>query len=189
MPVARSYLIDKRKLLKAPMFHYSATSGLITVIAAGTSSAGHLCAIRNPSTTKALHLARIRISFIPTVAFGAAQALVLGVYKLTAYSAAHSGGTAVTPAKRRTSQSDASVATMQIATTSALVTGTQTIAGQPLFRVGAHSTLPVIDAVWTPEDTHPEVLEASEGLLIRNEILMGASGVGQLSVEIDGWER
>ncbi len=189
MPATRSYFIDKKKNLKSNFYRYGGQSGLVTTIAAGTSSAGHVYALRNPSASKLLYIAAIRLQFIPTVAFGAAQAVSLAAYKLTGYSAAHTGATAITPAKRVTSEADASVATARIADTGALTAGTHTIAGQPLFRAGAHGTLPSFDALWKPEDDHVEVLAQNEGILIRNEILMGASGVGIIVVGIDGWER
>ena len=189
MPVARSYLIDKKKLSKAPHARYNGASGLLTVVAAGSATAGHVYVLRNADATKKIHITRVRLQFTPTVAFGAAQALALAIFKLTGYSAAHTGGTAVTAQKRRTSESATLVGAARIATTAGLTSGTHTFAAQPLFRCGAHSTLPVIDAVWTPRDDHGEILEANEGICVRNEVLMGASGVGVLSVEVDGYER
>lgn len=177
-------------MLNAPFFRYGGPSGLITVIAAGTASAGHLYALRNPSTsTKTVHLARLRLAFHPTVAFGAAQAVRFAAFKLTGYSAAHTGGTAITPAKRRSSLATASIATARIATTTELTAGTQTLAAQPAFSAGAWGTAPIFDSVYTPGDGLPELLEPGEGLLIRNEVLMGATGVGILVVEPEGWER
>ncbi len=190
MPATPSYFIDKKKLLSAGFFRYGDQSGLATVLAAGTSSAGHVFALRNPTGSgKRISLASIRLAFIPTVAFGAAQAVQLAAYKLTAYTVAHTGGHAVTPAKRRTGISAVSVATARMADTGALTAGTQTIAATPLFTAGAHGTLPAFDKLWTPADGMPEVLEEGEGLLVRNEILMGASGVGKFVVEPEGWER
>lgn len=190
MPTTPSYFIDKRKLKGAPFFNYGDQSGLATGIAAGTSSAGHVYALRNPTGSgKRVHIARLRLAFIPTTAFGAAQALQLAVFKLTGYSAAHTGGHAVTPAKRRTGISADSVATARMSDAAALTAGTQTLAAKPVFTAGAHGTLPAFDAVWTPSDDYPEVLEEGEGLLVRNEILMGASGVGKIIVEPLGWER
>lgn len=190
MPASRSYFIDKGRNLKSPFFRYGGRSGLLTVIAAGTSSAGHLYVLRNPTgSAKTIHLSQLRLTFTPTTAFGAAQAVRLAAYKLTAYSAAHTGGTAITPAKKLTSQSTASVAAARIGDTTALTAGTHTLAAQPILEAGAHSTLPSIDKLWTPADAFVETLEAGEGLLIRNETLMGASGVGYLSVELEGWER
>jgi hypothetical protein len=190
MPTSRSYFIDKGRNVKSPFFSYGGRSGLLTGVAAGTSSAGHLYALRNPADSgKTIHLALIRLLFTPTTAFGAAQALRLALFKLTAYTVAHTGGTAITPAKRRTGQATASIATARIGDTGALTAGTHTLAAQPRLDVGAHSTLPVIEKLWTPGDGLPEIIEPGEGLLIRNETLMGASGVGYLSVEADGWER
>jgi hypothetical protein len=189
MPVARSYFIDKKKTLKAPHITYGGVTGAITLIAAGTGSAGHLYALRNPSTTVVVHVSRVRFGFNATTAFGAAQAMAFALFKLTGYSAAHAGATAITPAKRRTSHADASIATARIADTGALTAGTHTLATQPLARAGAHSTLPYFEYVYTPRDDHPLVLETNEGLLLRNEVLMGASGVGVGFIEVDGWER
>lgn len=190
MATTPSYFIDKKRLLNAPFFRYGGQSGLATVIAAGTGSAGHVYALRNPTGSgKRIHLASIRLAFIPVTAFGAAQAVQLAAYKLTAYTVAHTGATAITPAKRRTGISAASVATARIGDTGALTAGTHTLAATPLFTAGAHGTLPAFDKVWTPADGFPEVLDEGEGLLIRNEILMGASGVGKIVVEPEGWER
>jgi hypothetical protein len=113
----------------------------------------------------------------------------LAVFKLTAYTVAHTGATAITPAKKVSSQAAASIATARIADTGALTGGTHTIAAQPILSIGAHGTLPAFDKVWTPGDELPRVIEPGEGLLVRNETLMGASGVGILVVEPEGWER
>lgn len=190
MSTPRSYFIDKGRNIKAPFLRYGGVSGLLTVIAAGTSSAGHVYALRNPTGSgKTIHIAQLRLAFIPTVAFGAAQAVRFSVFKLTGYSAAHTGATAITPAKKVTSGALASIGTARIGDTGALTAGTHTIAAQPILAVGAQGTLPTFDKVWTPADGFPETIEPGEGLLVRNEILMGASGVGVLVVEPEGWER
>lgn len=186
-----SYFIDKQRLLRAPFFRYGGAGGQSTVVAAGTATAGHVYVLRNPTGSgKRIHLAQLRLAFLPVTAFGAAQLVRLGVYKLTGYSAAHTGGTAITPAKRRTGQTTASVAAARIADTGALTAGTHTIgSAQPIVSIGAHGTLPIFDKTFTPSDFMPEVLEPGEGLLVRNEVLMGASGVGVFVVEPEGWER
>lgn len=190
MSTPRSYFIDRGRNIKSPFFDYGGASGLATVIAAGTASAGHIYVLRNPADSgKTVHLASLRLAFIPTVAFGAAQAVRLAVYKMTAYTVAHTGATAITPAKKVTSQATASIATARIADTGALTAGTHTIAAQPVLSVGAHGTLPGFDKVWVPGDELPRVIEPGEGLLVRNETLMGASGVGIFVVEPEGWER
>lgn len=186
-----SHFIDKRKLSRAAFFYYGGVTGLLTGVAAGDATNGHLYALRNASGSgKTIRISRVRVGFNPTTAFGAAQALALGLFKLSAYSAAHTGGTAITPAKRVGSQSAVAVGAARIATTGALTAGTQTLAAQPITRFGAsHSTLPLLDQVYVPRDDHAIVIEPGEGLLLRNEIAMGASGVGVLSVEVEGWER
>lgn len=189
MAVEPSNLIDPNHNYRRPFFNYGGASGLITTIAAGTASAGHIYALRNPSSTTKLFISRVRLAFQATTAFGSAQAMILALFKLTVYSAAHTGGTAITPAKRITSEGTASVGTARISTTGALTAGTQTLAAQPLFRAGAFGTTPTFESVYEPRDDHPLVLEADEGLLVRNEVLMGASGVGVASIAVDGWER
>jgi len=191
MPEPQSYFIDKQRLIRAPFFRYGGAGGQSTTIAAGTATAGHIYALRNPADSgERIHIASLRLAFLPVTAFGAAQAVRLGVYKLTGYSAAHTGGSAITPAKRRTGQSTASVGAARIADTGALTAGTHTIgSAQPLFSIGAHGTLPAFDKTFSPADGYVEVLEPGEGLLVRNEVLMGASGVGVFVVEPEGWER
>ena len=189
MAVEPSNLIDPAHNYRRPFFNYGGASGLITTIAAGTSTAGHLYVLRNPSSSTKVFVSRVRVAFHPTVAFGTGQSVSFALFKLTGYSAAHTGGTAITPAKRITSEATASAAAARIATTGALTAGTQTIASQPLFRASAFGTTPHFSHEYRPRDDHPIVLEQNEGLLVRNEILMGASGVGIASIAVDGWER
>lgn len=191
MPATPSPFIDKHRLLKAPFYFYGGVSGLATVIAAGTATAGHVYVLRNPTASaRKVHVSRFRLTVEPRTAFGAAQALAFALYKMTGYSAAHAGGTAITPAKRITSEADASVAAARIATTGELTAGTHVVAAQPITRFAStHSTLPLLDQNYVPRDDHPLVLEPGEGLLLRNETLMGASGVVILGVDCDGWER
>jgi hypothetical protein len=191
MPAIISHFIDKKKTASAAFFYYGGVTGLLTGVAAGDGTAGHVYVLRNPTASgKTIRIARLRVRFNPTTAFGAAQALALALFKLTGYSAAHTGGTAITPAKRVTSSTVAAVGAARIGTTGALTAGTQTLAAQPITRFGSsHSTLPLLDQEYAPRDDHAIVLEPGEGLLLRNEIAMGASGVGVLSVEPEGWER
>lgn len=196
MPVARSFLIDKKQLKKAPHFRTVAQSGLVTGVAAGTASAGHLFCFRNPDASIICHVTRIRFFWMTVTGFTAAQEMGLELFRLSAYSADHTGGTAVTPQKRRNAHATASVCTARVATTGALTAGTQTLAAQPLLKRG-YAELAAAATVqkgqflgeWSPRDDHGEVLAANEGLLIRNAILMGAGGDGRLHVEIDHYER
>jgi hypothetical protein len=191
MPEPQSYFIDKQRSLRSGFFRYGGISGAATVIAAGTATAGHVYVLRNPADSgKRVHIASLRLAFLPSVAFGAAQLVRLGVYKFSAYSAPHTGGTAITPAKRRTDQTQASVAAARIADTGALTAGTHTIGSvQPLFTIGGWGTVPTFDKTFAPADEYVEVIQPGEGLLVRNEVLMGASGVGVFVVEPEGWER
>src|SRR5918911_3408623 len=105
MGVFVSRLIDVRKLGKVSFFRTPAESGLITGVAAGTGSAGHLFCFRNPSASVNVFVTRVRFRWRTTVGFTAAQEMALQAFKVTAYSVDHSGGTAVTPLKRRRSAS------------------------------------------------------------------------------------
>lgn len=196
MSVTPSLLIDKRKLFKIPHFRTPAVSGLVTLVAAGTSSAGHLFSFRNPHASRSVVVTRLRLFWATLTGFTAPQEIGFELFKVTGYSVDATGGTAVTPQKRRTS-TVASVATARIATTGALTAGTiGAFAAQPGLR---RSVLELADGAtiakrsfevdWIPRDDHGEVLAANEGLIVRNAVLMGAAGVGRLMVEVDHFER
>jgi hypothetical protein len=195
MSVTPSLLIDKRKLFKLPHFRTPGVSGLITGVAAGTSSAGHLFSFRNGGT-KNVVVTRLRLFWATLTGFTAAQELGFELFKVTGYSVDATGGTPITPQKRRTS-SVASVAAARIATTGALTAGTiSAFAAQPGLRRsvleladGASVVKRSFEVDWIPRDDHGEVLAANEGLIVRNAILMGAGGVGRLMVEVDHFER
>lgn len=196
MPVARSFMIDKKKTYKLGHYRTVAASGLITGVAAGTGSAGHLFSFRNPSATLLVFITRIRFFWATTVGFTAAQEMAIEAFRASAFTVDASGGTAVTPGKRRNAFATASVAAGRIATTGALTAGTITLAAQPLLRRGVLELADAatvakrsFEAEWVPRDDHGEVLAQNEGLIIRNAIIMGAGGVGRLTVEVDHYER
>jgi hypothetical protein len=196
-----SRLIDVRKLGKADYFRTTMVSGLVTGVAAGTSSAGHLAFFRNPHATIFSYVTRIRMFWQTATGFTAQQEVALELFKASTFSAAHTGGTAVTPQKRRTQGASpktpaASVCTAMVATTGALTAGTHTLAAQPIVRRsvleladGAAVAKRDFEMVWQPRDDSGEVLGTNEGLILRNAIAMGAAGVGRFMLEIDHYER
>lgn len=186
-------------LVSEGAYRNGAMTGLITGIAAGTASAGHLWAVRwAPATNsprKVCVIRRLTAIWTTIAGFTAAQEVQLQLFKLTGYTAAHTGGNAIAPSKKQvTSIAPAALLTGRIANTAELTAGTQTLDTDPLavrsFPEFAAATniaraSMVID-LW-PADVQdgPIVLEANEGLLLLNGILMGAGGTARLSVDLD----
>lgn len=181
-------------------------SGLITGVAAGSATDGHLWACRW-SLTAAQQLTdkrriaviqRLRVRAFTVAGYTAAQEVRLAVYKLTGYTAAHSGGTgavALTPTPKRSCP--AVQMTGRMAGTDQLTAGTQTIGTDPIA-VGAYAELAAaatvqkgaIDILLSTEDLiqDPIQLAIDEGLLVRNEVAQGAGGTMRLVVEMDWHE-
>lgn len=191
-------------------------SGLLTTVAAGTASAGHVWAFQWPAITAAQTNAgearrfaiiqRVRIRAATVTGFTAAQEVRFALFKLTGYTAPHTGGVAtVVPTKKRTGAvagvappahgvMPASRAVIQIGNTGALTDGTHDAPIDPI-RVAAYSELAAAatvqkgfyEGLMSTEDiiTHPMVLQGDEGLMLRNEIVMGAGGTVRLVVECD----
>lgn len=203
---SRALIISPRPpdVLTGGAFRLGVQSGDLTGVAARTSSAGHLVAFRNPTgSTMLAIIQRIRARWFTNAGFTAAQLIGLSMYRVTGYTAAHTGGTAATlttpMAKKRTSHA-VPVCTVQYPTTGALTAGTQTFDTtlQPLA-AGFYSELAAaatvqkgqIDINFEPqhEGGYPFVLAASEGIVVCNEVAMGAGGTARLVVEFDWIER
>lgn len=174
----------------------SMLSGLVTGVAAG----GDLAAIRNiDSRPLCVRLSRIR--WLPTTAFGTAQAVGFHVHKVYGFSAVHTGGTPTAiqahhyhAAGIAGSATGARVALTEIssvmATTGALTTATYTApdGDEPeQFSVGATGVLPSVVDDYEPVARLPWVLGANEGLVLQNSFAMGASGVGRLFWAVDAY--
>ena len=185
---------DPSRLSLAKPYRLSMSSGLLTTVAAGTASAGHCAALRFVSATGLkFFVRRLRIHWETVAGFTAAQEVAFAAFKLSAYSAAHTGGGAATV--QPIGHAVASSLSARIGDTGALTAGTQTIGGQILrgcfSELAAAATLQkgFIDEVAENELMPIAVLSDAEGILIRNEVLMGAGGTGRLTVEIDGFEK
>jgi hypothetical protein len=170
---------------------------LLTLIAAGTATAGHLWVARYaPSQAARFYVTHLRFHWQTLTGFTAAQELALAAFLMTGYSAAHTGGSAEDLLALAPDAGACGLST-RIADTTALTSGTHTI-GKQLCR-GSFAELAAGDAVGKGyvdeqlpmmDDPHPViVLEDQMGILIRNEVLMGAAGVGRLTVDIRGYER
>lgn len=183
-------------------YRSGAASGLFTTVAAGTATAGHLWAARwAPATNdprKFAVIKRLKATWNTIAGFTAAQEAQLQLFKLTGYTAAHTGGNALTPdRKQRASVMPAALMTGRIAGTAELTAGTHVLGTDPLTsasfaELAAGAAVPKGSFVmqFAPDDTQggPFVLETGEGLLIRNGILMGAGGTARVVVELDWFE-
>jgi hypothetical protein len=188
-------------------YRIAAVSGLLTTVAAGTATAGHLWAVRwspavNGNVNQALLvLQRLRARLFTVAGFTAAQEFGMDLVVARAYTASHSGGTAATlttnNCKKRTSMPTTVLASMQTGTTGALTAGTHTLDAQPIAstaynELAAAATVPkgLSEIYISTEDLdrEPIVLALNEGLVIRNTVLMGAGGTARLVVEMDWLE-
>lgn len=168
-----------------------AMTGLVTTVAAGTASAGHILAMRCPG---AVRLRYLDVSCTTLTAFGAAQEVGFDVFKATGYSAPHTGGAGVVPSKMFTDQAASLVTSTQlrVATTGALTNGTDTLDTDRLLTdsfwcAGLTSFLPWRHYDWVSAPAGGLLLKANEGIVIRNTVLMGATGVVRWSFRM-GWD-
>ncbi len=173
-----------------------------TIVAAGTTTAGHLLALRwAPATAGVnMYLRYVGAKFVLTTAYGTAQETGCDLIVARTYSVAHTGGTAVDTGgtiagtgKRFTGQSVSLVNDLRYHTTGALTAGTHALDAQPVSTLSGWSTaigitVPEITGggngapgtLWDSRATHDHIqFTTSEGFVIRNKILMGATGVGR----------
>src|SRR5690606_28992975 len=76
-------------------FSLTAMTGILAVgLAAETASAGHVIAVRN-SKSASFHVTFARLKWVTTTPPSTGQEVGAALKKLTAYEAAHTGGTAV----------------------------------------------------------------------------------------------
>jgi hypothetical protein len=171
----------------------SEKSGLCTGIAAG----GSIFVFRNAHATSSALIRRIEVAHLITTGYTAAQEVGYHVVKGSTWTAAPSGGTALTItgnfAKLRNTDS-ATILTagdVRVATTGTLTDGT----------VAADSHLLGADSCWglaatagnaigwnaiTFDETPLKglLLAQNEGFLIKNTIAQGAAGVGRWFVNV-----
>jgi len=166
------------------------TTGAVTGVAAGSASAGHLLALRVEHATRAVRIRSFEAEFLLTTAFGAAQEVGFDAYLTSAYSAAHSGQTALTTTggKIHSTQENSLIAG-SISNTGALTNGTHTIDTNAIARGSVYCS--AIGASLAPRLYDFTSCEAggliltgpaaatAQGLIIRNTIAMGATGVGK----------
>ena len=179
-------------------YQLSLTSGALTTVAAGTASAGTVYSFRYaPGGSTVCVIKRVAVGFVTTTAFGTAQQMGFGLFAARSFTGADSGGTAAVLTgnnnKYRTSLATSSVTNVNIGTTGALTAGTRTLDAQPLGTVnfwvaGVGTSLTNTDLISYDPNDYPFVLANQEGFVIQNQILMGATGVGTLVVNVEWFE-
>jgi hypothetical protein len=183
-------------------YRFCASTGLITLVAAGTASAGHIFAMRWGEPTKLFGLRYFRATWNTIAGFTAAQEIGLDLFITRTYTVAHSGGTAINVSgaggfKKKTTHLTSSMVNnaTQISTTGALTNGTHTIdavaiAANQFSELATGAAVPKgrFCLEFVPENRGRIILAANEGLILRNQILMGAGGTARVNVEME-WEE
>ena len=189
----KNLALTEGHLDSAKGFRFPALSGALTVI----TTAQDVYGFRNASTTKPFVVSQIVMSWTTTTAFGAAQACPWGLWKVAGFTAIHSGGTGIKTIaghRKRVSSCDLLTdVTCRMAAAVLIDTATYTApdADEPDYVLPTTmSTTPVGSALWTPgEGCLPEVLDQDEGFIARPLVTMGATGVGNLYISIEGHVR
>jgi hypothetical protein len=186
-------------------FCLAVPSGAVTTIAAGTASAGHLLALQWTNATSKMLLRYLAARFTLTTAFGAAQEVGCEAFVARSYTGAHTGGTAITLTgnnqKTRVGGATSLVTDARVAGAGALTSVTNTLDAQPFGSLsgwaGAVGAVIPKEALFDGRDVlngeglpnrSPIVLGANEGIVLRNTVLMGASGVGRWQFYIE-WDE
>ena len=154
-------------------------TNLVTGVAAG----GHLLALQSPGP-QSVRLRGLEISCVVLTAFTAAQEVGFEVFKATGFTAPDTGGLGVVPSRANSLQ-NASIITatqLQVANAAALTAGTLTLDTDRLasdsFWAGAVGA--ALSYRRYEFKDYPQggiLLNANEGLIVRNAVAMGAAGV------------
>lgn len=181
--------------------HYSV--GLLGgIIPAALAANSEIFQFRWSDATRFAVVRKVRISACVTTTFFAAGVPVqIDLVKATAWSAAGTGGTRVTPAallKKRTAMGSTLVAASDIAiiTTAALGAGTKTLEGTAMGAIVAPGpiTASLNGTIIAPgtilyqhevgDGEYPLVLAQNEGFVIRS-VAVPATGTWQIAVQVD----
>lgn len=194
-------------------FSLSVPTGLVTLANASTASAGHLFAFRWASSATKCFVKRVAARFTCTTAYTTAQETGCNLVLARGYTVAHTGGTSVeigsTTADTNSilsslGSSIIAVDQIKVATTGDLTAGTLTIDVNSIGHLSGWTAaigdqVPVAasgiggqhgDLFNAETSTHksPIILTADEGFIIRNQVLMGAVGVGRWNFLVE-WDE
>lgn len=190
-------------VLTGGAFRVALSTTDLTGIAARTATAGAICSFRNPHATTLVLLQRVRATWQTTAGFTTAQNVGLGIFRVRPWTVAYTGGTAVTTTapfgKKRTSHGTSVVEARISATATLTGSATNTIDTLPIamgytreLATGAAIPVSRFEIEWSASadaQGQPIVLVQNEGIIVTNEILMGAGGTARVVVEIDWVER
>lgn len=175
------------------------TSGALASVAAG----GTVFSFRwaPPTPTQLCMVRRVEIGFSTVTAFGTAQALQYSMQIARNWSASDTGGTAAlftqtNTGKMRTTMPTSAFAgggQIMIANIGANSAGTRTLDTQAIMFLQGSSTAIATTLPSTPIFQHssgdyPLILANNEGFIINNVQLMGATGVINLTVNVEWME-
>lgn len=200
-PVTLAARVSQRPPNIGGAFKVCALSGLITGIAAGTASAGHLFAARWGHASKLCMVTYIKATWVTVAGFTAAQEVGMDLTLTRSYTVSHSGGTAITLTgnnmKKRVDLGGTNFTDIRVSTTSALANGTHVVDSSPIawgafseLAAGAAVPKGFFSLVYDSKDAydHPLILKTNEGIILRNTILMGAGGTARVGVEFSWLE-
>jgi hypothetical protein len=185
-------------------YRLACSTGLVTTVAAGTATAGQLFVMRwSSSTSTKMYLKRVGARFTCTTAYGTAQRTGCDMILARSFSANASGGTAIDVGSTvaDTGNLDAGFATSlivanatRVATTAELTAGTHTLDANevgtlidwtgaigdqvPRSTSGAAGNYGLLWDYRASSHGLPIKFTQNEGFVIRNKVLMGATGVG-----------
>jgi hypothetical protein len=169
------------------------TTGQVTTIAAGDATAGHILALRPAASDRSIRLRSFEPEFFLSTAFGAAQEVGFDAVIARKYTVAHTGATALTmTGGRALAGYPNTVLAGRIADTGALSSGTHTLDANPIAKgsqycsaIGQSLVPRLYD--FTSMPLGGIILGSDEGLVVRNLVLMGATGVGRwyFTIEFD----
>ena len=181
--------------------HYS-YGGFSGIIPAALAANSEIFQFRWTDPTRFSLIRRVRFhAAVSTTFFSAGVPVQIDLVKATAWSAAGTGGTRVTPAanmKMRTSMGGSLVAAgdIAIATTAALGAGTKTLESNSLAAIMAAGPITAsLNGQIFPTDTilydapigdgqHPLILAQNEGFVVRS-VNVPATGTWQFSISVD----
>lgn len=183
-------------------YRLACSSGAVTTLAA----AGQIFTLRWPDTTYKFWLKRLLARFVLTTAYGTAQETGCELILARAYTVNGTAGTAidagdtVTTTNKLIKAQPASLITagcLRVATTAVITAGTLTLDANPIAMAsgwsgaigdmvppaGSGSAVPghyavLYDGALSAHEA-PIVFGQNEGFVVRNKILMGATGVGR----------
>lgn len=175
------------------------TSGALTVVAAGAPVYAFRWA--PPTSTQLCMVRRVEIGFSTITAFGTAQSLQYSMQIARQWIANDTGGvtalfTQTNTGKMRTSMPTSAFSgggQLMIANTGANVAGTRTLDTQAMMFLQGSSTaigtsLPSAPIYQHSPGDYPLILAANEGFIINNVQVMGATGVINLTVNVEWME-